>query len=196
MLTRLAKILAGLLLITLGLMLLLYGILPDLASRLLARLLIQRGFDQVIVQVDRPGLTSLRIPRLSVQRDLGPEHLRLQLEDVQVEYDLRELLRGRVNTVVVPRASIVLQDERGWPEPTDDAGPSKQPALALGALFQPIPRLPLDQLFLDQVTVHRDRASGPFRDMTLSGTIQERAQVLTGALTFKGLEGSAYQLRW
>lgn len=196
MLTRLAKILAGLLLIILGLTFLLYGILPDLASRLLTRLLIQRGFDQVVVQVDRPGLISLRIPRLSVQKDLGPEHLRLQLEDVQVEYDLRELLGGRVNTVVVPRASIMLQDEQRGPEPTGEAELSKQAALSLGVLFQPIPRLPLDQLFLDQVTVHRDRASGPFRDMTISGTVQERRQVLTGALTFKGLEGSAYQLRW
>lgn len=196
MLTRLAKILAGLLLIAVGLSFLLYGILPDLASRLLARLLIQRGFEQVVVQLDRPGLTSLRIPRLSAQKDLGPERLRLQLEDVRVEYDLRELLGGRVNTVVVPRASIVLQDVQGMPEPIGEAELSKQAALSLGTLFQPIPRLPLDQLFLDRVTVHRDRASGPFRDMTISGTIQEREQVLTGALTFKGLESRAYQLRW
>ncbi|MGE3152968.1 MAG: YdbH domain-containing protein [Nitrospiraceae bacterium] len=193
MLTRLAKILAGLLLIVLGLLFLLYSILPDLTSRLLVRLLVLRGFDQVVVQVDRPGLTSLHIPNLSVHKVLGSEHLRLALEDVQVEYDLRELLRGRLGTVVVPRASIVLQDARGSSDPADVPEP---PTLAFGTLFQPIPKLPLAQLFLDQVTVHRDRASGPFRDMTISGTIQEHAQVLTGALTFKGLQGSAYQLRW
>jgi hypothetical protein len=185
------------LLIALGLMFLLYGMLPDLASRLLARLLIQRGFDQVVVQLDRPELTSLRIPRLSLHKDLGSEQLSLVLEDGRVEYDLWELLKGRVNTVVVPRASILLQqhDIEGKGSPAEISS-SEQPTLALGTLFQPIPRLPFDQLFLDQVTVHRDRASGPFRDMTISGTVQEREHVLTGALTFKGLEGSAYQCRW
>ena len=197
MLTRLAKILAGLLLIALGLMFLLYGMLPDLASRLLARLLIQRGFDRVVVQLDRPEMTSLRMPRLSLHKDLGSEQLSLVLEDGRVEYDLWELWKGRVNTVVVPRASILLQqhDIEGKGSPAEISS-SEQPTLALGALFQPIPRLPFDQLFLDQVTVHRDRASGPFRDMTISGTVQEREHVLGGALTFKGLEGSAYQWRW
>jgi hypothetical protein len=32
--------------------------------------------------------------------------------------------------------------------------------------------------------------------VTISGTIQEREHLLTGALTFKGLESNAYQLRW
>lgn len=195
MLTRLANILAGLLLIALGLMFLLYGVLPDLASRLLVRHLIQRGFDRVVVQLDRPELTSLRIPRLSVQKDLGSEHLTLVMEDVQVEYDLRVLLRGRVNTVVVPRASIVLQAGDGG-SVSAAADWSRQPVLALGTLFQPLPTLPLHQLFLDQVTVRRERASGPFREVTISGTLQEREHLLTGALTFKGLEGNAYQLRW
>ncbi|MFN3681320.1 MAG: hypothetical protein ACK4VP_04665, partial [Nitrospira sp.] len=61
-------------------------------------------------------------------------------------------------------------------------------------LVQRFPILPFEDLRLDRVSVFREKATGPLRQVTISGSITYRQGDLNGHLSFQGRETLSYEL--
>lgn len=182
--------------------LLFYLVMPLALSYLLTIGLHRAGYAQVMVQLGYPGLRSIRVPVLAFQQDLGGEWLSVSLTDVTVRYQLFKLIRGQVDQVSVPEVALqILNVHRAvsaqhGEEKSDQADLDDSPwtLLTAGDLLRNLPILPFDELQLDRLTIFRERATGPLRRLTVSGTIRHRDGELESALTFQGQETGSYGL--
>lgn len=179
-----------------------YLLLPLSASYLLANRLRDYGYSNVILQLSYPGWTHMRIPVVSFQQDLGEERLMVSLTDVEIRYDLAELIQGRVSRIVLRDAAIhvlnvqptepTTQDGRN----TDQTGNEQSPwrLLTAGDLLRSLPILPFDELQLDHLTIFREQATGPLRRVTIDGNLTYSGREVGGHLVFRGRDTASYGL--
>ena len=97
-----------------------YLLLPLGASYLFARELSQYGYERVIVQLGYPGIGGIHVPVVSLQQNLGGETLLISLTNVEIQYSLPKLVRGHVDSVILPDVAVqVLTTHR---QSADEAG--------------------------------------------------------------------------
>ncbi|MBX9660963.1 MAG: YdbH domain-containing protein [Nitrospiraceae bacterium] len=179
-----------------------YLLAPLLVSYGVTQWLSRQGYRNVIVQLGYPGWHELSIPVVSFQLDLGDEVLMVSVTNVQVEYQLPDLLHGRVSRVVLPYLAIQMlnnQDPSSTGVPVDatvleEGRGSPWNVLTAGDLLRRIPVLPFEEVQLSQVTVFREQATGPLRRVAIQGVIEQRDGELGGRLSFQGRETASYIL--
>ncbi|MDP3091582.1 MAG: YdbH domain-containing protein [Nitrospira sp.] len=179
-----------------------YLLAPLLVSYGVTQWLSRQGYRNVIVQLGYPGWQELSIPVVSFQLDLGDEVLMVSVTNVQVEYQLPDLLHGRVSRVVLPYLAIQMlnnQDPSSTGVPVDatvleEGRGSPWNVLTAGDLLRRIPVLPFEHVELSQVTVFREQATGPLRRVAIQGVIEQRDGELGGRLSFQGRETASYIL--
>lgn len=179
-----------------------YLLLPLSASYLLANKLRDYGYSNVILQLSYPGWTHMRIPVVSFQQDLGEERLMVSLTDVEIRYDLAELLQGRVSRILLRDAAIhvlnvqptepTVQDGRDTDQTDDEQSPWR--LLTAGDLLRSLPILPFDELQLDHLTIFREQATGPLRKVTIDGNLTYSGREVGGHLVFRGRDTASYGL--
>lgn len=179
-----------------------YLLLPLGASYLLANRLRDHGYSNVILQLGYPGWAQMRIPVVSFQQDLGEERLMVSLTDAEVQYDLIQMLQGRVSRIVLRDAAIhvlnvqstepSVQGERDTDELDDGASPWR--LLTAGDLLRSLPILPFDELRLDHLTIFREQATGPLRKVTIDGSLTYSGREVGGRLAFRGRDTASYGL--
>lgn len=185
----------------LGVPVVLYAMLPLLAGMGLRYFLTWQGYHHVVVQLGYPGWRVLRVPMLQFHQDLDGETLAVTVQDSQIEYTPGTLLSGRVQRLHVPHAAVTFHAQhRNKDQPctrsrTSQAGPGFLAGMTVGHLLQPVPALPVRILILDQVHVWRECASGPLRDVRLSGQIQQDGTGVEGFVVLQGQDGSSYRLQ-
>src|SRR5262249_6780553 len=117
-----------------------------------------------------------------------------------LEYDLGALFSGRVHRLTIPYASISLHGRSGNDgqacahSQTAAAEPGALANVTVGQLLQPIPELPWRELVVGQVHLFRECATGPLRDVRISGTLHKAGASADGAVVFQGPESAAYRL--
>ena len=161
----------------------------------------RQGYHHVVVQLGYPGWRLLQVPLLKFHKDLDGETLAVTVQDSQIEYNPGALLSGRVHRLHVPHAVVALHAQRrnkGQPctlSQTSQAGPGFLAGVTVGQLLQPVPALPVRTLVMDQVHVWRECATGPLRDVRLSGQIHQAGAAVEGAVVLQGQGGAAYRLQ-
>jgi hypothetical protein len=66
--------------------------------------------------------------------------------------------------------------------------------VTVGQLLQPLPELPWRELVVEQVHVFRECATGPLRDVRISGTLHKAGTSADGTVVFQGAGSAAYRL--
>jgi len=179
-----------------------YLLLPLSVSFLLASKLRDYGYSNVILQLGYPGLAHMRIPVVSFQQDLGEERLMVSLTDAEIQYDLAQLIQGRVSRIVLRDASIHVlnvqsaapstKDGRDADQADDEASPWR--LLTAGDLLRSLPILPFDELHLDHLTIFREQATGPLRRVAIDGNLTYSGREVSGHLVFRGRDTASYGL--
>ena len=180
----------------------LYLLLPLVASAVLSIGLHRYGYEHVMVQFGYPGLQGMRIPVVSFRQELGREKLMVSLTNIDIQYSLPQLLRGRVGRVVLPDVALQIlntqprgaSDEEQSSTDRADEGESPWSLLTAGDLLHRLPILPFDEVQLDRVTIFREQATGPLRKVHVSGALMYRDGEIGGHLTFQGSETASYGL--
>jgi Dicarboxylate transport len=176
--------------------------LPWVTSILLEWWLEQQGYEQVVVNVGRPGLRSMTVPRLALARRLTGEMVTVSLTDAQAEYTLLGLLSGRVDLLTLRQLSIEIlslsadsdQRER-HAEPIQDAPDSLLNALTASDAVQRLPFVPWDEVRLEEVKLYRQQATGPLRTVVMTGRIKHEQEALVAELLLQGIDTIPYELR-
>ena len=57
-----------------------------------------------------------------------------------------------------------------------------------------MPELPWRELVVEQVHIFRECATGPLRDVRISGTLHKAGSSADGAVVFQGTENASYRL--
>jgi hypothetical protein len=180
-----------------------YLLLPLGASYLLARELSQYGYERVIVQLGYPGIGGIHVPVVSLQQNLGGETLLMSLTNVEIQYSLPKLVRGHVDSVILPDVAVqVLTTHRQSADEAGDVTESEEDAddefpwsfLTVNDLLRRLPILPFDELRLDRVSIFREKATGPLRKVTISGSVRYREGEVNGHLSFQGQNTVSYGL--
>ena len=154
----------------------LYALLPVAVAAGLRYLLQQQGYQHVTTQLGYPGWHTLQVPLLSFQKDVDGESLAVTVHDSQLEYDIGALFSGRVHRLIIPYASVSLRGRSGndgqacAPSQTATPEPSQWASVTIAQLLQPIPELPWRELVVEQVHLFRECATGPLRDVRISGS--------------------------
>ncbi|HEU5407805.1 MAG TPA: hypothetical protein VFU48_08555, partial [Nitrospira sp.] len=179
-----------------------YLLLPLCASYLLVNRLRDYGYSNVILQLGYPGWAQMRIPVVSFQQDLGEERLVVSLTDAEIQYDLTQMLQGRVSRIVLRDAAIHVLNVQST-EPTTQSGrdadqlddrESPWRLLTAGDLLRSLPILPFDVLQLDHLTIFREQATGPLRKVTIDGSLTYSGREVGGHLAFRGRDTASYGL--
>ncbi len=79
-----------------------YFAAPNVLSALIARELTQRGFQDIRVEIGYPSVNRIGINRLEFRNSGNEKAFALQVVDVDVEYHIPGLLRGKVLRINVP----------------------------------------------------------------------------------------------
>ncbi len=180
-------------------------LLPAVAAYLVERQLEALGYERVNVVVDYPGLRRTVFPLVSLQKDLGRETARLTIKGLTLDYEVSRLREGYVSAVRIEALHLDLTGR-----PTDPSGPA--PDVLHRGSFSDTPSIAMVAATLDSVSefllhplvgrwsltngnVFREKATGPFRRLRVSGTLRHENGALTGAVTFQGTKGEPYALQ-
>ncbi len=144
----------------------------------------------------------MRIPVVAFRQELGREKLLVSLTNIDIHYSLPQLLRGRVQRVVLPDVALQILNTQprgsseGEQASTDRADDVESPwsLLTAGDLLHRLPILPFDEVQLDRVTIFRELATGPLRKVNVSGALTYRDGEIGGQLSFQGNESASYGL--
>ncbi|MDH4152424.1 MAG: YdbH domain-containing protein [Nitrospira sp.] len=179
-----------------------YLLLPLGASYVLANGLRSYGYSHVVLQLGYPGWTTMTIPVVSFQQDLGEERLLISLTDAEIQYDLGQLFQGRVNRILLRDVAIhvltvrsaepVMGEKQAGGNNADESSLWK--LLTAGDLLRSLPILPFAELQLEHLTVFREQATGPLRKVTIDGELTASGNGVGGHLSFRGRDTGSYGL--
>jgi hypothetical protein len=122
---------------------------------------------------------------------------------VEIQYSLPKLVRGHVDSVILPDVAVqVLTTHRQSADEAGDVTESEEDAddelpwsfLTVNDLLRRLPILPFDELRLDRVSIFREKATGPLRKVTISGSVRYREGEVNGHLSFQGQNTVSYGL--
>jgi len=173
----------------------LFLLLPQIAAFFVERQIESFGLENVNVEFEYPGLRQTTIPLISFRKNMGSETARLTIRNLTLEYHLHQLATGFIKDVRIQELYLGIT---GIPAEPPQSPPPKSPAPSVGTplafLSKPQPDLPFGQVSLDQATIFREQATGPFRRLSVSGRLRNETGALIGTVTFQGMEGEAYTL--
>ena len=178
----------------------LYALLPTAAAAGLKYFLHRQGYHHVTLQLGYPRWHTLHVPLLSFQKDVAGESLSVTVQDSRLEYDIGALFSARVHRLTIPYASVSLRGRGGndgqpcAPSQTATSGPGPLARMTVAQLLQPLPELPLRELVVEQGHVFRECATGPLRDVRISGTLHKASTSADGMVRFQGTGSAAYRL--
>lgn len=132
--------------IGLTLLVLLYLTLPMLLAAWLQHFLTLHGFTQVNLELDRPGLRTLRMREITMTRELGNQRWIFRAHNIDIEYLLGDVLKGRIYSLRIPQASLGITSLPNVSDPAPQVTAIPVPAHWINAL-------PLDVLIVENAEI-------------------------------------------
>jgi len=176
--------------------------LPTIASTAIERWLEHQGYERVAVSVDRPGLRSLAVPRISLAKRLTGEMVTVAVSNAQAEYTLLGLLSGRVDRLTLRQVAIEILTSSAASDldvhrqgAVQDAPDSLLNALTAGDVLRRLPFFPWEEVRLEEVKLFREQATGPLRTVVIAGTIKHQGEALMAEMLLQGVDTIPYELR-
>lgn len=179
-----------------SLLLAVWMFLPSVASYFVERQFEALGYKRVNVVVEYPGWRRTVFPLVSLQKDLGQETARLTIKGLTLDYELPRLLEGFLSEV---RIEDLHLDLTGGPTDSSEPAPDEL-SIAMAAatldsasefLLHPL----VGRLSLTNGNIFREKATGPFRRLQVSGALRHENGTMHGAITFQGTKGEPYALQ-
>lgn len=172
-----------------------YAALPHLTSMALEWLLERHGYEHVMIEIGYPGWSATRISLISLQKNLGAETLTLLLKESELQYRVPELFSANVTRIAISEASVELKGAASSQVTSSpDTAPLSFTMLTVDDLLETLPILPFDEFILKRLTVFREQATGPLREMIISCVLQQGDEGVRGEVSFAGRDTAAYQL--
>ena len=174
----------------------LFMLLPNVVALFVERQFEAFGYKHVNVVVEYPGLRRTVIPLIAFQKDVGAETARLTIKGLTLDYRLHQLLKGFLSEVRIEELHLDLTGGS-----TDQSAhlPDEPSIAAVAAALDAVSEFLRDplvgRLALTNAIVFREQATGPFRQLQVSGTLGNENGTLTGAITFQGMKGEPYALQ-
>ena len=157
-----------------------YASLPMIFTGLLKHTLTTRGLNDVQISIGYPDWHRIRLYELRFTARAGAQHVYCELTDADVEYRITDLLTGKAGKIRVPVTVVNVQPRPGVTPPVQSTA-----ALPLAALIsgQWLAKLPVRELWLENLTVDwRTPADAVYR-FDLSGKVHDAAAQLDGNIT-------------
>ena len=174
----------------------LWMLLPGMASLFVERQLAAFGCKHVNVEIERPGLRRTVVPLVSFQKDLGPETAHLTIRGLTLDYELARLQEGFLDEARIEALHLEL---RGGPGAQSEPAPGEPLLATVAAILDSVSEFLLHpragRFALTNASIFRERATGPFQRLKVSGTLRHETKTLTGAITFQGTKGAPYALQ-
>ena len=162
-----------------SLLLLLYASLPWLLTGLIKDRLAAEGLSDLQLQIDYPDWRGIQLHKLAFTAMAANQHIFCNVPELEISYQLSELLMGRVTRVRVPLVTLHLQASPGTPpsEPTPTSA-----ALPLAALLsgQWLANLPLYELLLEQLKLDAQTAVNSGYALQLSAQLRDAKLQING----------------
>ena len=179
-----------------GLPIAIYGAFPILVPALVKEVLAQQGFARVHIDLGYPDLHSLHINHLAFEKNVSENFAQVELNNIDLEYQIPRLIHGNLSRVLIGNGTIVLSSSAS-PEPADstdsfESNPKRSPTIE--EFLKPLPPLPFEELVLGNVMIHRDQAEDPLQDVTLNGSVNGRNGLLNSYFTVQGPQIPLYEL--
>ncbi len=192
-------VLAGLVLVSLGLWL----VFPSVAQMAIERWLAGQGYHDVSVTLSRPSWSRVDIVEVRFAQALRQERLTVHLRGISIEYGPRSLFSGRLERVTISDGSVVLQKLRLSQAGSDqleaevplESETEPLDLVTVSDLVQGVPVLPLKELTVRRLTMMREGVTGPLRQAAISGTVRQQDEGVFVELLFKGDGVQSYVLR-
>ncbi|MDF0644978.1 MAG: YdbH domain-containing protein [Nitrospira sp.] len=178
-------------------------LVPTAASLLLERWLHNAGFEEATIRVELPGWGLISLSNIRLKHLLQDEALIIESRETVIRYSLAGLLAGRFDEVALPDVRMGLtavpppipQESEGDERHAQEQFFSLFNMVTVSDLVRGIPLLPWDDLQLGRLEITRERATGPFRQLKVGGSVRQRGEGLLATITVQGSDTQAYELR-
>lgn len=154
-----------------------YFYFPQIAQRSLHHWLSEQGFENIILEMERPGWNRIYITQLNLSRQAEGKLVNIHSGRISLEYDPYQLFsEQRIKLLQLPESKIsirYLQEESGSEQERVDLTP------LLPAIW--LPTLPADLIRIGEMTLALDYPEGT-PDWTFIGALQSDNQRLTSRI--------------
>lgn len=154
-----------------GLMLLavlLYLVLPMLLSAWLQQFISAQDFTQVRLEIGRPGLRTLRLREVAMTRELGNQRWVFSARNLDIEYRLLDILKGRIHSLRIPQARLDIT-----PSPNENDRAPQSSVMPVPARW--VQALPFTELIVEDFDIHWRTVDSETRHARLRGQARQEA---------------------
>jgi len=170
---------------------LVYGFLPTISKVLIMQGLMNRGFTNVEITIDRPGIHALTIPLLTFRTPSESGSTSISIDNSEIIYSLNSLLNNMVETVTIGRMKIEwdssLLDRASLQSPSAPASQPDSPfdLSSLGSGV-PLPVLPFQHLLVKQVDISNPLAPPTLQQISLNANMDALPEGYAGSMHLEG----------
>jgi hypothetical protein len=150
-----------------GLVLIAYLALPLVLAGWLERILTDKGFTNVRIELGYPGLHEMRVHRLALTGAGAGQDFTFSASELDLDYDLATLPRGRLRHLHIPDATLRIH-----PGAPDIVTPPEPVSILLLLPARWLAAVPLQKLDVDKLLVEWRKRDGSI----LSGSVHGQAQ--------------------
>lgn len=160
-----------------------YASLPWVLTGLIKHSLAARGLSDIQLRIDYPGWHKIRLHRLAFTME-GQQHIDCSVAEVEIGYQLSDLLTGSLTRVRVPLVTLRLQSIPGLAPSAPSAT-----ALPLAALLsgQWLADIPVHELLLEQLKLDAQLAADAVSTLQLSAQLREAQLQVNGDMRLPSL---------
>lgn len=160
--------------------------LPAVLNWSLTQLLQQQGLTNVTVKISDAGVSHTLINQLDVSYIEPDAELRIQLEQVRLDYSLSDLIKGRAESLFINSVALTLDHQPNPQVSTSPTLPSIEQLLAAYKTVDPS-AFPINTVKLANIVVSHNLASesvSTFDAIELDADLSTLEDQLTAKLTF------------
>ncbi len=168
-----------------------YGFLPTIATIAITQGLTNRGFTNVEITINRPGIHTLTIPSLAFRTPPESGATSISINNTEITYSLDSLLNNVVETVNIEHMRVLWDSSLlDKPSSQSPSSPPSQPdshfdlrTLGSGA---PLPVLPFQHLHINQVDISNPLAPPTLQEITLNANMDALPERYEGSVHLEG----------
>lgn len=170
---------------------LVYGFLPIIGTTLITQGLMNHGFTDVEITLDRPGIHALTIPSLLFRSPPESGSTAISIHNAEITYSLDSLLNNVVETVNIERMKIIwdssLLEKPSTPPPSVPARPTDSP-FAITSLSPEaiLPVLPFQHLRVNRVEISNPLAPPTLQHISLNANMDALPEGYQGSVQLAG----------
>ncbi|MDH5564786.1 MAG: hypothetical protein OEY91_14340, partial [Nitrospirota bacterium] len=169
---------------------LVYWFLPAIGTTFITQGLTNRGFTNVEITINRPGIHGLTIPLLTFRTPPESGSTSISIDNTEIIYSLDSLLNNMVETVNIERMKIVwdssLLEKPSAASPSHSTdSPFEFRSLSSGTM---LPVLPFQHLLVKQVDISNPLAPPTLQQISLKANMDALPEGYAGSVHLEGDE--------